>query len=128
MCRWRCAAGRSNGALTTPYHLSVEDSDFAVDVTTSGPGRYVARGDGQSVEIEIGGLDDAFRLVLENRTSHAFAVVPDEGSLDLNIDGDTYRFRNLIGYSALAASAGGGGRVVAPMHGRIVDVFVKTGR
>jgi len=47
--------------------------------------------------------------------------------LDLSIDGRGLHFRNRIAFAAGAEDTAGGGRVVAPMHGNLLEVFVKPG-
>ena len=47
--------------------------------------------------------------------------------MHLAMDGDPRVFRNRLTHSGLATEQGGGGRVVAPMHGKLVEIFVQAG-
>jgi geranyl-CoA carboxylase alpha subunit len=49
------------------------------------------------------------------------------GQFHLAIEGRTWAFVDLIAQAGVAEEEAGGGRVVAPMHGQLLDVFVKTG-
>jgi geranyl-CoA carboxylase alpha subunit len=49
------------------------------------------------------------------------------GTLHLAIDGKTITLRNDLAYAGLPEEKGSGGRVIAPMHGVLLEVFVKPG-
>jgi len=48
-------------------------------------------------------------------------------SLDIAIEAHTYSLTNSLGVIASAQDLAGAGAVIAPMHGALLDVFVKTG-
>ena len=47
--------------------------------------------------------------------------------MELTDDGRTLRFVNTIAFPLSAAGAAGSGHVTAPMHGTLLEVFVKPG-
>jgi geranyl-CoA carboxylase alpha subunit len=49
------------------------------------------------------------------------------GVLHASFEGRNLIFRNQIAFAASAAEQAGGGRVTAPMHGAVLEVFVATG-
>jgi len=49
------------------------------------------------------------------------------GGLHLAIEGRTWLFVDLISLAGVTEEEGGGGRVTAPMHGQLLDVFVASG-
>lgn len=50
-----------------------------------------------------------------------------EGVLEFTDGGKTLRFINEIAFPEATASAAGSGQVTAPMHGTLLEVFVKAG-
>lgn len=115
----------SNARLLTPYRFAGPDGEIELHVTATERSRYVVLCDAGSFVIDT---DDGLRLSVNGRRMTAFAALSAPGLLDVNIDGRTHRLRNLVGRSAQEEGETDGGRVVAPMHGRIVDVFVKPGQ
>lgn len=115
----------SSAKLSTPYHFAGSDREFQLEVAAIGTSQYEVTCDERSAVVDT---DDGAQLTVNGRRMTAFAAHPRPGLLDINIDGRTYRLRNLVGLSALEEGETDGGRVLAPMHGRIVDVFVEPGQ
>ena len=118
----------SGGTLVTHYHFQCGDSDTALAVSPQGPGSYRVEAGGETWDFVVRpNGDGTLHLASGDHQVSAFGQYAGAGYLDANIDGRTFRLRNLIGLSAADDQSGGGGRVVAPMHGRIVDVLAKPG-
>ncbi len=115
----------SNAKLSTPYRFAGPDREIELQVAATGRSQFEVICDERSFVIDTG---DGAQLTVNGRRMSAFAARPGPGLFDINIDGRTYRLRNLVGLSALEEGETDGGRVLAPMHGRIVEVFVKPGQ
>ncbi len=118
----------SGGTLVTHYHFQCGDDGTALAVSPQGPDAYRVEGGEETWEFAVRpNGDGSLLLATGDDQIRAFGRHAGDGYLDVNIDGRTFRLRNMIGLSAADDQAGGGGRVVAPMHGRIVDVLAKPG-
>ncbi len=121
----------SAGALESRCHLAAGDADFDLSVSPAGPSDYTVRdyavrdgeeaasvrvvsvGDGQA-DLAIDGVQRHFRY-------HAAG-----DTLFLGEAGRDYRFGT--GRSAATAQEdGASGRVVAPMHGKILEIAIDPG-
>lgn len=67
------------------------------------------------------------RLVVNDRRLDVGYVVPDEGLIHLDVGGRVRSLRNELALAGGGEEAGGGGRVVAPMHGALLEVLVVPG-
>jgi geranyl-CoA carboxylase alpha subunit len=80
------------------------------------------------VEIELLERGDhSARLSVDGRRQTVLYSAPSPGVLELSIDGRDLHFRNRIAFATGAEEAAGGGRVTAPMHGSLLEVFVEPG-
>ena len=53
--------------------------------------------------------------------------LPEEGRLYLSIGGRAAQYRDMIRLDGVQDQAGGSGRIVAPMHGLLLEVHVASG-
>ena len=67
-----------------------------------------------------------YTLIIDGMKTHVSAVPTPQG---LHIVGErhSYALRNIAGGTASLDEAGGGGTVRAPMHGQLLEIFVKAG-
>ena len=72
--------------------------------------------EGSSAHINIDGVQHTVRF-----------HTPQAGKLYLSIDGRAAEYRDLIRLDGAMEQAGGGGRVIAPMHGLLLEVRVAPG-
>ena len=70
---------------------------------------------------------DAAELVIGNTRYRTRFLRGSAGELHVSLQGRAMSFVNLIARAGLAEEAGGGGRVLAPMHGQLLDVLVVEG-
>ena len=49
------------------------------------------------------------------------------GLIDLALDGTTFRFRNENAFADVSEARGDGSRILAPMHGTLLEVLVRSG-
>jgi geranyl-CoA carboxylase alpha subunit len=118
----------SAGPLATRYVYDFDGGEFDVTVSPRRQGGYIVRhGDGQVVVEVMECGDNTARLVVDGRRQSVLYSAPGAGILDLSIDGQSLHFRNRIAFAASAEETAGGGQVVAPMHGNLLEVLVKPG-
>ncbi|MDP6351848.1 MAG: acetyl-CoA carboxylase biotin carboxylase subunit [Alphaproteobacteria bacterium] len=118
----------SGGLLTTRYVYTFGDADMDLTVAPHRQGHYVVRHGEDGVHIDvIECADISARLTVDGRRQVVFYSAPSDGVLDLSVEGRTLHFRNRIAFAAGAEEIAGGGRVVAPMHGALLEVLVKPG-
>jgi geranyl-CoA carboxylase alpha subunit len=118
----------SGGLLSTRYVYAFDGGEFDVTVSPQRTGGYlVHHGDAEVAISVIEWADNAARLTVDGRRQAILFSAPGAGILDLSVDGQSLHFRNRIAFAASAEEVGGGGRVTAPMHGNLLEVFVKPG-
>jgi geranyl-CoA carboxylase alpha subunit len=118
----------SSGHLSTRYVYPFGEEELDLMVLPRRDSRYDVLCGDDKVAIEIIDMDDsAVRLSVDGRRDSVLYSAPSGGVLDLSIDGENFHFRNRIAFAASAEEVAGGGRVTAPMHGALLEVFVKSG-
>ncbi len=116
----------SAGALESQCGLTSGEAAFDLSVSPAGARDYTVREDGNSVSVHVVSLEES-RAILAVDGAHRHLSFHAEGdALYLGEAGRDFRF----GSSRSAASLEdeqGGGRVVAPMHGKILEIAVEPG-
>ena len=117
----------SNEHLHSPYLLACQDATYRVVVRANKDGSFMVD------------LDDATLSVVPRNIEGARAVLTVDGQAiasTVHLAGDTLHAlvagRGMTCVNLLAKARGGedgsdGRRVLAPMHGRVVDIFVQSG-
>ena len=118
----------SGGPLTTRYVYAAGEDDIDLTVTPLRQGKYLVRHGETEISIDLlERAEHTARLTVDGRRQAVLYSAPSPGVLDLSLDSEDLRFRNRIAFAAGAEEAAGGGRVTAPMHGALLEVFVKPG-
>jgi len=118
----------SAGSLETPYRYNAGETNMDLLLLTSKPDEYEIICAGQKTSINLIDIDEIeAKLSVNGRRVRAGFFVPEDGKIHLEVDGRTYSLRNEYAYAHLGDEAGGGGRVLAPMHGVLLEVFVSAG-
>lgn len=118
----------SAGALETPFKYCAGDDVFDLVLFTSKPGEYEIVCGEQKTLISIINIDGCVaKLSINGRRCQIGFFVSGESEIHLDIDGHTHSLRNEYAFASQGEEAGGGGRVVAPMHGVLLEVFVQVG-
>ncbi|MEQ9517979.1 MAG: acetyl-CoA carboxylase biotin carboxylase subunit [Parvibaculum sp.] len=101
---------------------------FDLSISPLSRARYrVSAGDASAeVTLEEKPGRSATLLIGDSRSRVSF-LRGSAGEFHLNIRGRALSFVNLIARAGIAEEAVGGGRVVAPMHGQLLNVFVAVG-
>ncbi len=119
----------SAGTLIFPYVAQVGDSAVDVTITPQGQGTYRVDGHGQSLAVTLEHLEAPFaRLVVEGRRRNVVFLAASRSELHLQEGAASFLFRNANTSGRDADDSTGGGQVTAPMHGRIIEIFVRAGQ
>ena len=118
----------SGGELLTRYVFAKGDEKVDVTVAPKREGGYEVVVGETALFIEVKGRNgNKAQLTVDGNRKRVHFEAPSEGVLELTDDGKTLRFTNEIAFPLSAAAAAGNGQVTAPMHGTLLDVFVKAG-
>jgi len=117
----------SAGALVSRYKYVFGDLVFDLSVSPTVADSYAVR-DGETtatVSVVSRKTTRATLIVDGNQRSFLFAAFTN--GLHLADEGADHRFDNALVASGTADEAAGGGRVTAPMHGKILEIAVSEG-
>ena len=97
-------------------------------ITPLGNTRYRVFDAGNTVVIELLSMADSTAHVVIDEAQHIVRYhLPEVGKLYLSIDGRAATFRDMIRLDGALDQTGGSGRIVAPMHGLLLEVRVAAG-
>ena len=116
----------SAGALESRYALVSGDSVFDLSVSPAGMRNYTVGGDGAATSVHVVSIGDGRAILSVNGAQRRLQFHAAGDILYLGEAGRDYRFES--GRSAAASQEdGAGGRVAAPMHGKILEIVVDPG-
>ena len=118
------SAGQSESIVT----YSVDGQPQPISVETSGGVRFEVRIAGQVIPVDL--LErsaPAYKVRCRGQVRSLTAAGQDSRTVVVASAERTYTAIDLSGRPT-AAEDGGGGRVVAPMHGRVTEIFVEQGQ
>ena len=97
-------------------------------VMSLGDSRYQVFDGQESTVIELRSMDGNTAHVGIDASQHvARYQLPEPGRLHLSIDGRAAQYRDMIRLDGVQDQSGGGGSVIAPMHGLLLEVLVAAG-
>ncbi|MCF6263817.1 MAG: acetyl/propionyl/methylcrotonyl-CoA carboxylase subunit alpha [Xanthomonadales bacterium] len=115
----------SAGYLETPFRYCSGDTRMDLTLRTTKPDTYEIICGDQNTSIDILDIEAGeATLSVNGRRKQAGFFVPEDGKIHLELEGRTFSLRNENAYASLSDEAGGGGRVLAPMHGVLLEVLV----
>ncbi|MEL7485734.1 MAG: acetyl-CoA carboxylase biotin carboxylase subunit [Pseudomonadota bacterium] len=122
----------SASAIATPYRFSFDGAEIIAQVTPTSATRFVVQTDDATFEIDLTAMEsDRARLAINGAQRDVRFAAPPHAApsrqLYLSVDGGDILAENLNAVLAGGQRAGGEGAVVAPMHGMLVEIFVKPG-
>jgi len=118
----------STGSLQTRYRLTCGGREFELAVFPQGMKDYLVKSAEGATDLSVLAKDSkGVRLQVNGHTVQACAKLDAGGALHLAMDGDTRVFRDRLAHSGLDVEEDGAGRVLAPMHGKLVEMFVQAG-
>ena len=104
--------------------------DISVSPVSKSPDTYLASDSAveHSATIQLLSLiGNSAKLSVNGIHKTATFMSPQAGQLYCSIDGSSALYKDMIILDGAVGEAGGGGRVVAPMHGLLLEVLVKPG-
>lgn len=122
---------RSASPVTTPYRLKANETQHDIGVTPQGEDDYTVTTGEQSFSITLSNLTahDAVLSVDGSRKALLYNIpISASGRLQLAVNGADFDIQNLHAIFATAESGANAGVVIAPMHGLLVDIFIKSGQ
>ena len=97
-------------------------------ITALGKTRYRVFDAADTAVIELLSMADSTAHVVIDEDQHVVRYqLPEIGRLHLSIDGRAAQYRDLIRLDGAQDQSGGSGRIVAPMHGLLLEVRVAIG-
>ena len=116
----------SAGTLESRCGLTAGETAFGLSVSPSGAHDYTVREDGNSVSVHVVSVEEG-RAILGVDGAHRHLLFHAEGdALYLSEAGRDFRFDSGRSAASLPDEQGGD-RVVAPMHGKILEIAVEPG-
>ncbi|MGC6511913.1 MAG: acetyl-CoA carboxylase biotin carboxylase subunit [Parvibaculales bacterium] len=126
--------GFSSGQnFRTPFKLMTGEMTCDVTVCQTSINGFAVTVDGEDVGVTVQSIElleagKAWRFVFAAGQKSAICHMRlEDGELQASLDGIHVTAVNLLRRDPAAAEAGGGGRIEAPMHGRVIEVFVQSG-
>jgi geranyl-CoA carboxylase alpha subunit len=118
----------SGGIPETRYVYQWDESEIDLTVSPIGQKAFkVTKGD-QTFSLEILSVfNNTARLRLDGRGEKVQFHQPSPGIILLSLDGNNITFRNSIAFASNVEDAAGSGQVLAPMHGTLLEIIVKSG-
>jgi geranyl-CoA carboxylase alpha subunit len=118
----------SAGALTTHYRYDVGGEPVALTVSPDGRGHYRVRGGESAWRVGLASRGECeARITVEDHAVDVRFHAAGPAMLYASIDGRSHLFVNQRALPPRAEEAGGGGRVVAAMHGQLIELAVAPG-
>jgi len=118
----------SAGHLETSFKYCMDECDLDLLLFTSESNEYEVTCADQKIVISLLEFEEgAVKLSVDGRRYRVGFFVPEEGRIHLEIEGRTHSLRNENAFASFGDEAGSGGRVIAPMHGVLLDVLVDVG-
>ena len=129
----------TSGSMQTPYSLLIDDEVFDLTVSSAKVGSYhvdIAVEEGadkvliETHDVEQVSPDVSISFNVNNQIIKSLAVIDSNVLYHALQSADTAIFLSSINQLVVTddgADGSGGGLVTAPLHGRVIDVFVKVG-
>ncbi|MCY4397614.1 MAG: acetyl-CoA carboxylase biotin carboxylase subunit [Rhodospirillaceae bacterium] len=116
----------SAGTLESRCGLTAGETAFDLSISPSGLRDYTVREDGKSVSVHVVSLEESRAILAVGGAQRQLLFHAEGDVLHLSEAGRDYRF-DLDRSAASLHDEQSGGRVVAPMHGKILEIAVEPG-
>jgi geranyl-CoA carboxylase alpha subunit len=119
----------STGRLSTLYRFSFDDNAIDARVVASSRDTWTVETAAGPVAVSLVSRD-AHRacLTIDGTTCAVVFALPRPGTIHLSMADTSATLTNVLATAGMADDAAGGGRVLAPMHGLILEVHVSEGQ
>jgi geranyl-CoA carboxylase alpha subunit len=113
--------------VRTPYRLEVRDEIYDLGVTPRVDGHFLVSYGETEFQIRLGAHHEArLEMTVNDKTMVTYAVLAGP-VLFASFDARSLSCSNLLALNAAGTDASDGRNVNAPMHGRVIDVYVEAG-
>ena len=109
------------------YKLAVGEEETGLTVHTKSVDDYMVQIGAAMVDVHVRSQDGLVAVMESGGVQYVTQAHLDRSNLFATIDGHSYSVANVLMRNAASDDAGDGRRVTAPMHGRVVELFVKKG-
>jgi len=110
--------------ISTPFKYD----ELNIVITPQRGSDYIANLEGRDYNVSVIEFDSSqIRLSINGDRLYAQYLKSGPASLDIALEANTYTLTNSLGVIASMKDVAGAGTVIAPMHGALLEVFVKTG-
>ena len=119
----------SSGQLRSVFTYGDDENSIIVSVSTTGSAELVCTARQSTHKIEVLDVrDNSAHLLVDGNSVDVSFFEHDANTLTICDATRTYRLTDFSGGKATEDEAKGGGTVVAPMHGRLIEVLVDEGK
>ena len=119
----------SSGRLSTSYKFGSADEGIAATVIAHGNDVLTVETGGRAIKVALKSIDGHSARMQIDGTDHGVVfAIPHAGMVHLSIADQTASLANILMQAGMADDTAGGGRVLAPMHGLILEVHVSEGQ
>ncbi len=116
----------NSGSLETVISYAVGEDVLPIHVHVNAPGNYRVTSGEQSADIELVSLGEHSAKLRVDGHAQTAIYQHHHRTLHLALAGRSLTVTDVTGVSAME-DAGGGGTVVAPMHGQLLEILVEQG-
>jgi len=118
----------SAGQLFTKFLYAGAEGETEFAVVALGDGRYdVTSGDGRNTVAVLDTAEGTARVLVDGVQKSVRFGFPAPATINVAVDGQGFTLQNRLALGAGSQDTEAGGRVVAPMHGRIHKVLAAVG-
>ncbi len=117
----------TNDTLRTAYKLAVGELETGLTVHTKAANAYTVQIGTNMIDVTLRAHDGVVAVMESGGSQYVTQAYLDGTHLFATIDGHSFNATNLLMRYAASEEAGDGRRVTAPMHGRVIELFVGQG-
>ena len=117
----------TNESLRTAYKLAVGEEETFIAVKTKSADAYQVQIGDTEIALTLRAEDGLVAVLEIDGRQYVTQAYLDGATLFATIDGDSFTASNVLMRNAANEDAGDGSKIIAPMHGRVVEVFVAAG-
>ena len=117
----------SDEALRTPYKLAIGEDEISVSVRSKSPTHFSVHIGDDIIELDVQAHDGTHMVLNSVGKQYVSQAFLDGETLFATINGASFTCSNVLMRNAASDEAGDGSKVTAPMHGKVLELFVGKG-
>ncbi|MGB2564540.1 MAG: acetyl-CoA carboxylase biotin carboxylase subunit [Parvibaculales bacterium] len=117
----------SDEALRTPYKLAIGEEEISVSVRSKSPTHFTVHRGEDIITLNVQAHDGTHMVLNSDGQQYVSQAFLDGETLFATINGASFTCSNLLMRNASSNEAGDGSKVTAPMHGKLLEIFVGKG-